>query len=85
MSNCVINPEVSREGSTVEQIYAAAGCTLQTTQGTSATESDGFSFHFQLSPKLCRLEHDLKYLKKNVPCLGSKNHNKMQTKHCGQL
>lgn len=80
MSKCVTSPEVSREGITVEQIYAAAGCALQTTQGTSATESDAFSFAFQLPPELCRLE-----IFKNVPSLGSKKHYKTQTKHCGQL
>jgi len=42
----------------VGRIYAAACCTLQTTQGTSATQSKGYSFAFQISQKLCRLSHD---------------------------
>lgn len=44
----------------VERIYAAACCTLQTTQGTSATQSKGFSFACQFAQKVLQRKSDWK-------------------------
>lgn len=52
--------EVGRKGKkkTVEWIHAAAWCTLQTTQGTSAAQSEGFSSVCQVSHKCCIVTHN---------------------------
>lgn len=56
LSICARSPEISRRENVVEQIYAAACCTLQSTQGTSATQSERFSPACQFCCRLSRLE-----------------------------
>lgn len=51
LSISVTSTEEVERKNMVEWIYAAACCTLQTTQGTSATQSEGFSIAWQFSQK----------------------------------